>query len=109
MVSFLNSLLTIVMPSFSLLRPISSPPEIFPMPTMKPLLVIRDPPGGLSSVTYTNVETTIKVTVDEYEKYEGVDGGFFAHLMGKIGAGGCAGPVVTVACFDVAKVQLEAG
>ena len=30
------------------------------LPTHKPILIIRDPPGGMSS-TYQNVQTTLKL------------------------------------------------
>ena len=43
------------------------------IPLQMPLLVIRDPPGSDSTVTYSKVETTVKVSVENYEKYTGMN------------------------------------
>ena len=43
------------------------------LPTHKPVMILRDPPGGLSSATYENMETVFKVTFDKYEKRQGFD------------------------------------
>lgn len=44
-------------------------PRTFSLPMQTPLLVIRDPPGGDSTVTYNHVETTVKVSIENYERY----------------------------------------
>lgn len=41
------------------------------VPMQTPLLVIRDPPGGDSSVSYSRVETTVKINIKNYERYRG--------------------------------------
>ena len=33
----------------------------FALPTHKPIMILRDPPGGLSSATYENIKTTLKL------------------------------------------------
>ena len=33
----------------------------FALPTFEPILILRDPPGGLSQATYANMDSTIKV------------------------------------------------
>ena len=46
-------------------------PQSIPLPTHKPLMILRDPPGGNSQVTYSNVESTMKISINNYEKYAG--------------------------------------
>ena len=46
-------------------------PQYFPLPTHKPLMIFRDPPGGNSQVTYSNVESTMKIRMNNYKKYAG--------------------------------------
>ena len=61
------------------------------IPLQTPLLVIRDPPGGSSTASYSRVETTIKVSVENYERYEGLDaGGAISGSFGG-GTGACVG------------------
>ena len=53
--------------------------------------MIRDPPGGLSTASYSRVETTIKVSVENYERYQGLDaGGAISGTFGG-GTGACVG------------------
>ncbi|EGD77307.1 hypothetical protein, variant [Salpingoeca rosetta] len=47
-----------------------------PFPRYKPLLVVQDPPGGLSSATYANTYANYRIESNEYESY----GGFFLGL-----------------------------
>lgn len=54
-------------------------------------LVFRDPPGGLSTVTYANVETTVKVSMESYEKYTGVDVGMYLETEIEGGSDVCVG------------------
>jgi hypothetical protein len=39
------------------------------LPSHKPLLTLRDPPGGGSHSYYQNVKTTMKLTLENYESY----------------------------------------
>ncbi|KAL7463047.1 hypothetical protein ACHAXS_003420, partial [Conticribra weissflogii] len=75
----------------------------FPMPTLKPLLVLRDPPGGLSSVSYSNVHTT------EFEKYEGVDGGFSVSGNFVSEADNCVGVLLAYLCTPNVKAEANVG
>ncbi|EGD82345.1 hypothetical protein PTSG_03009 [Salpingoeca rosetta] len=54
------------------LKPLAS----IPFPRYKPLLVVQDPPGGLSSAAYSNVYANYKMESDTYDEY----GGFFLGL-----------------------------
>ncbi|EGD74967.1 hypothetical protein PTSG_07192 [Salpingoeca rosetta] len=42
-----------------------------PFPRYKPLLVVQDPPGGLSSATYSNTYANYKISSSSYESYGG--------------------------------------
>merc|ERR1719491_1992748 len=48
-------------------------PQSIIIPINEPMLIIRDPPGGESTVSYSHVETTVKVSMENYEKYMGLD------------------------------------
>ncbi|CAB9515004.1 Cupin superfamily protein [Seminavis robusta] len=63
----------------------------FALPTYNPILVLRDPPGGLSQASYENVQTTMRVRSAEYEKLSDVYHTSRLHLGADIDAGSCAG------------------
>eukprot|EP00978_Attheya_sp_CCMP212_P027543 scaffold92309_cov43-Attheya_sp.AAC.1 len=80
----------------------------FALPTYKPILVLRDPPGGLSTASYQNVQTTIKVTSSSRESYKGFNAGI------KLGFGGdqtvqlCSGGgfgAILLGCYATIKTK----
>ncbi len=54
-------------------------------------IVLRDPPGGLSTVTYSNVESTVMVSMESYEKYTGLDVGMYLDAEIDGGSSACVG------------------
>jgi hypothetical protein len=50
-----------------------------PLPTHKPLLVLRDPPGGASFSYYNNIRTTIRVRLKGYTAFNGRDDGMWCN------------------------------
>ena len=80
----------------------------FPFPTHLPVLILRDPPGGLSSVTYSNFETTVILTMENYEKYAGVDAEFNLGTEIKQETAGCVGFGATF-CTNVQSANIKIG
>jgi len=39
--------------------------ESFALPTHKPIMILRDPPGGMSYATYNNIKTTFKIETSD--------------------------------------------
>ena len=46
-----------------------------------PILVLRNPPGGLSTASYTNVQTTIAVTTENMQVMAGYNAGMELGFM----------------------------
>lgn len=42
--------------------------EVVDLPVYEPVMILRDPPGGNSFVSYENMETTIEVVHDQYSR-----------------------------------------
>ena len=75
--------------------------DYFAMPTHFPLLVIRDPPGGTSFAVYEEMQSTVQLTMNEYEKYMGVDAGITAQItLMEQTVSLCAGVGVAMSCSD---------
>ena len=79
------------------------------IPLQMPLLVIRDPPGSDSTVTYSKVETAVKGSVENYEKYTGMnaEGGLGFGLEGKIET--CLGFLVGYSCASTVDAEGSVG
>ena len=56
-----------------------------PIPMNEPMLILRDPPSGSSSVTYQNVQTSLKLSIENYKKFRGInaDGGLDVVVEGE--------------------------
>ena len=78
------------------------------IPTHKPLLTLRDPPGGLSYSYYKNVHTTIRIDIKNYETYAGFDTQIKAMWGTKLDAGICAGVGVEM-CKKIIESKVEGG
>lgn len=52
------------------------PGNSFSLPTYEPIMILRDPPGGSSSASYENIQTTVRVVNSEWLKTGSV------HLIG---------------------------
>ncbi|CAB9518222.1 Cupin superfamily protein [Seminavis robusta] len=63
----------------------------FALPTYEPILILRDPPGGLSQASYENVQTTMRVKSAEHEKLEDLSHNSRLHIGADIDQGSCAG------------------
>jgi len=80
----------------------------FSVPTLEPLLIIRDPPGGKSSVSYSNVETTTRITMDNFEAYAGFDVAAELHWNVQTKSSSCAGLGVA-ACLKITDNEASFG
>eukprot|EP00957_Ditylum_brightwellii_P130260 9936730-Ditylum_brightwellii.AAC.1 len=49
------------------------PGDSFAVPTHEPLLILRDPPGGLSYASYNNMKTTIRAKAEDHNVVADVD------------------------------------
>ncbi|CAB9509704.1 Cupin superfamily protein [Seminavis robusta] len=63
----------------------------FALPTYEPILILRDPPGGLSQASYENVQTTMRVKSAEFERLEDLSHNSRLHIGADIDAESCAG------------------
>jgi len=77
------------------------------IPTHYPLLVIRDPPGGSSTASYSNVQSSLQITMDNYEVYEGWSGNLNFGLGAATEAETCAG-IGVAACFKASEFKANA-
>ena len=80
------------------------------LPTYKPLLVLRDPPGGLSYAYYENVQTTVRLELKESRVYGGVEHNLriSAEVDKKIDA--CVGGgtfVIALGCINIAATHIS--
>ncbi|KAL7576580.1 hypothetical protein ACA910_018071 [Epithemia clementina (nom. ined.)] len=74
------------------------------LPTHKPLLVIRDPPGGNSYTYYENMVSTIRVEMEQYETFVGIDGSAKGNFGSSSEISACAGFGVSL-CLEVAEAK----
>lgn len=77
--------------------------DSFALPTYEPILVLRDPPGGLSYASYENVLTSIKVESSSHETYAGFDLGLNLGITSNAGIDICTGGgfgALFLACAD---------
>lgn len=85
------------------------PGNSFALPTHKPLMILRDPPGGSSYAKYSNVVTTIKAVSDRFQLSS--SGSASLDTSGSIGTElkSCTGPVApgaaTLVCTDISKTK----
>ena len=82
----------------------------FALPTYKPILVLRDPPGGLSTASYTNVQTTIAVTMENTKAMGGFDAGLDIGITGGASLETCAGGgfgVMMLACLAISETAFK--
>jgi hypothetical protein len=77
----------------------------FALPTYEPILVLRDPPGGLSTASYTNVQTTIAVTTENMQVMSGFDAGVDLGVTFANKVSGCAGGGFGVLFLVCSKLQ----
>ncbi|CAB9521505.1 Cupin superfamily protein [Seminavis robusta] len=63
----------------------------FALPTYEPILILRDPPVGLSQASYENVQTTMRVKSAEFERLEDLSHNSRLHIGADIDAESCAG------------------
>lgn len=47
------------------------PPRHISFPTVKPFMILRDPPGGDSATVYNRIETTVTLSSESHDKYMG--------------------------------------
>jgi hypothetical protein len=89
---------------------VQAPGPSFALPTYKPLLILRDPPGGLSTASYQNVETTVKLKSQTYQAVAGFDGGLDAGLGGDVNIELCSGGgvgAIVLGCATTVKTAFS--
>jgi len=74
------------------------------IPSHKPILVLRDPPGGGSYSFYENMITTARVQMKHYETYVGFDSALSADFGAGVEIEGCAGFGV-LACIEMTDIE----
>ena len=76
------------------------------LPTHKPLLVLRDPPGGSSYAYYENMISTIRMEMKDYETFVGLD----VSMKGSFGTTSeiqtCAGLFVEM-CLELIEGKIK--
>lgn len=81
------------------------------IPTFEPVMILRDPPGGLSSATYENIVTTTKLvqsgTTVSGNSHLGLTIGAGASFEGELCTGGGMGAIVLF-CSQVGDAEFEA-
>ncbi len=80
----------------------------FALPTHKPIMILRDPPGGLSYATYENVVTTMQLETSStsrtvYHKF-GLDVKAVVDLTGEMCTGGGVG-AIALACNKLVETE----
>jgi hypothetical protein len=84
----------------------------FALPTYEPVLVLRDPPGGLSTASYTNVQTTISVTTENMKVMAGYNAGLAASVTSTAAVKACAGGglgAIVLVCNDLLGSKTSGG
>ena len=74
------------------------------LPTHKPLLALRDPPGGLSYAYYENMVSTIRVEMEDYEHFVGIDAGVKASFGGASDLNQCTGMGAKL-CMEAIEIK----
>lgn len=81
------------------------------IPTFEPVMILRDPPGGLSTATYENIVTTTKLvtsgTTVSGNSHLGLTIGAGASFEGELCTGGGMGAIVLF-CTQVGDAEIEA-
>ncbi|CAB9525330.1 Cupin superfamily protein [Seminavis robusta] len=85
---------------------VKGPGASFALPTYKPILVLRDPPGGLSQSIYENVQTSVKVKSSTVERVKDTTFHFDRSIGGEAELSMCAG-FGAMACKDVLEIEGE--
>ncbi|CAB9519117.1 Cupin superfamily protein [Seminavis robusta] len=83
---------------------VKGPGESFALPTYKPILILRDPPGGLSQSIYENVQTSIKVKSSTVERVKDTTFHYDRSIGGEHEYSMCAG-FGAMACKDVLEIE----
>lgn len=78
------------------------------LPSYRPLVVIRDPPGGLSSASYTNMRSTLSVDVEGYDHYAGVSSDTVIAGGAYTASEACIGALGLSFCQNAAGIDIEA-
>jgi hypothetical protein len=61
------------------------------LPTHKPLLIIRDPPGGMSFASYQNIQATVVLEAHERSNFAGFDDGLVMNWGSAAKGSACVG------------------
>lgn len=78
------------------------------VPTYKPIMAIRDPPGGGSYSYYNNMKTTVRLTLEHFESTTGFDTSFEADFGAEEEASLCVGLGVDV-CVKTVEAKVRGG
>ena len=82
----------------------------FPLPTYKPLLVLRDPPGGLSYSYYKNMRSIVRVQMEDLRVWGGIDHNLDFTAMADSTNKACVGGgmvVLTMLCKKVLEAKIH--
>lgn len=80
------------------------------LPTYKPLLVLRDPPGGLSYSYYKNMRSVVRLKMEDYKVWGGVVHNLDISLLADNHADACIGGgaiVLTIFCQQVLEGSIR--
>jgi hypothetical protein len=66
--------------------------------------ILRDPPGGGSSASYENAESTVVINTGSYEVFDGVAEEGMLGIGAEFEGDACVGFIGQI-CFDVAKFE----
>ncbi len=86
------------------------PGRSFALPTHKPIMILRDPPGGLSYARYDNIVTTMKLGTSSWSRTHEGKFGFGAKLVVDYASDVCKGGGVGVTvelCNELLSVRKE--
>ena len=78
-------------------------------PTHYPLLVIRDPPGGNSVVSYESVLTTFHIQIENLEVYQGFETSADVLVGAELSVDACVTPFGFGACTMIAGTDIKIG
>lgn len=85
---------------------VKGPGASFALPTYKPILVLRDPPGGKSQAVYENVQSTVEVTSSSVERVLDTEHNFKYNVGFKGDIDFCAG-LGAMACKAVFETEVK--
>lgn len=74
--------------------------DSFALPTHKPIMILRDPPGGMSTASYENVKTTIKVDTSSTSSSISNSFGFGVRMDYDVEVSACLGGLVSSLCKE---------